>query len=149
MSQPIHILTELGILKSFSVAKKITEKEIKNFFKIHRKKGLTDEAISKLLQENIVQEIKEALETQKIPGLNVPVKFNGKQTKNLKQLATINEFIAQTTKDLKKKKYDKMTLCHFINSVVNIMGLTEHDFEEFHKKNPNNVLDENDEEPIG
>jgi hypothetical protein len=40
-----------------------------------------------------------------------------------------------------------MSLCYFINSMVNILGLQETDFEKFHRQNNNDDDDDDDNEP--
>src|SRR5690348_2556049 len=67
--QPIHILNQLGILSSFSVAKKITEEDIKKCFNKEKKSGKTDAEINKILHQKILGEIQEAIINNQIPGL--------------------------------------------------------------------------------
>jgi len=39
-----------------------------------------------------------------------------------------------------------MSLCYFINSLVNMLGLTEEDFENFHKQNTSSEEADEDED---
>lgn len=146
MDQPVHILTKLGILKSFSIAKKITEEEIIKFFNRYKKIGKTEEEIGELLKTKIFEEIRYAIETKKIPGVILP--DNSPLTKKiLVNLTELNKLMYLTKSALLKKKYDKMSLCYFINSLVNLLGLTEKDFESFHKKMSNEEDTDDDDEP--
>jgi hypothetical protein len=145
--QPIHILTKLGVLASFSIAKKVTEEDINKFFEKYRKLGKDKEQIGELLKEAIFLEIQEALDNQKIPGLIIPT-VSAAKDKFLSSMVDLNKFIISISKVLKDKKYDKMAMCYFINSMVNIFELTEKDFEKFHKKmsHLNNDLSSEDED---
>lgn len=148
MEQPIHILTQMGVLTSFSVAKKVTEGDITEFFKRHKKTGKTEEEIGILLREKIFEEIREALVNKKIPGLLTSVDIISSQAseKMDKNLIELNKLIMVVANKLIEKKYDKMSLCYFINSLVNALGLTEKDFENFHRKMSSQSDDGDDNE---
>ena len=50
----------------------------------------------------------------------------------------MNRLIMIVGHKLSEKKYDKMSLCYFINALVNLLSLTESDFEKFHQQNNGN-----------
>lgn len=147
MNQPIHILNQLGILSSFSVAKKITEKEINTYFNKHKKRGKSDSEIGKMLKNKIVSDIQTAVEQNKIPGLVSHQEFAesiGIDKKVIAKIPEINKLIGILSQKFSEKNYDKMSMCYFINSLVNVLGLTEEDFTKFHQQN-NNEDDDDDE----
>jgi hypothetical protein len=45
-----------------------------------------------------------------------------------------------------EKKYEKMSMCHFIFYLVILLGLSETDFEEFHRKMSNQNNEDEDED---
>lgn len=126
----------MGILTSFSVAKKVTESDISTFFKKHKKNGKSEEQIGNMLRDKIFDEIRDALENRKVPGLLTPVGMLGpKEEEKINQnLAEMNRLLMVIAHKLVEKKYDKLSMCYFINSLVNLLGLTEKDFETFHRK---------------
>jgi len=89
-----------------------------------------------MLRDKIFAEIKDALENQKIPGLLSPVNLGGDKAEEKinKNLAEMNRLLMVIAHKLVEKKYDKLSMCYFINSLVNLLGLTEKDFETFHRK---------------
>ena len=137
-NQPIHILNQMGVITSFSVAKKITEDDIHKFFVRGKKKGLSESDLNKLLQTKILNEIHEAIMEQKVPGLISPQELAeqlGLDKNIAKNVPDLNRLIMVIANKLSEKKYDKMSLCYFINSLVNMLGLTEQDFDKFHEQN--------------
>lgn len=145
MNLPIHILNQLGVLTSFSVAKKITEDDINKYFAKHRKKGRSNSQIGQMLRDKIVSDIQDAIEQNKIPGLisqQEMAEDMGINKKVVAKIPEINKLILVLSQKLSEKKYDKMTLCYFINSLVNVMNLTEEDFTKFHQQNKDDDDDE-------
>ena len=57
----------------------------------------------------------------------------------------MNRLIMIVGHKLAEKKYDKMSLCYFINSLVNLLGLTESDFEKFHRQNSGETDDDDED----
>lgn len=150
MNPPIHILNQLGVLTSFSVAKKITEEDINKYVSKHKKKGKSDTQINKMLRDKIVSDIQEAIVKNKIPGIISQEELAtelGIDKNIVSKLPDINRLITVLSQKISEKNYDKMSLCYFINSLVNVLGLTEEDFTKFHRQNNPNPDDddENDE----
>lgn len=138
MNTPIHILNQLGILTSFSVAKKITDKDINNFFSKHKKKGKSDTQIGEMLREKIVADIQDAVEQNKVPGIVSQTEIAeelGIDKKVIEKIPEITRLVAILSQKILEKNYDVMTQCYFINSLVNTLGLTEDDFNKFHQQN--------------
>lgn len=147
--QPIHILNQMGVITSFSVAKKVTEEDINKFFVKGKKAGKTEREIENLLKERIVKEIHDAIMTQKIPGLLTAqdlAKEIGLSKSVVDNMPELNRLIMVIAHKLSEKKYDKMSLCYLVNSIVNLLGLTEQDFEKFHRHNSKDSETESDDD---
>ncbi len=148
MLNPVHILNQMGVITSFSVAKKVHEDDITKFFAKGKKAGKSVEEMNNLLRDRVLSEIQDAVENRKIPGLLTPeelAKEMGVQQHIITNMPELNRLIMIVGHKLAEKKYDKMSLCYFINSLVNLLGLTEKDFEKFHKKNSPPDDDDNEE----
>ncbi len=133
--QPIHILSQMGVMSSFSIAKKVTEEDIKKYFSIQKKRGKSDKEIGNMLRKHIMEEIQEAIEHNILPGLvNNEDAANelGIDKRAITNMPELIHLITAISQSLLEKKYDKLTLCYFINGMVNILGLQEKDFRKFH-----------------
>lgn len=146
--QPIHILSQMGVLSSFSIAKKVTGEDIKKYFSKQKKGKKSDAEIQNLLKEKIINEIAMAIQTNSVPGLITPqeiakdIGLDGNVVKNVPEL---NRLVAVIVAKLTEKNYDRMSLCYFINSLVNLLGLKEEDFEKFHRGDDDDDDDGDDE----
>ena len=148
MLNPVHILNQMGVITSISIAKKVSEDDIHKFFSRGKKSGKSTEELNNILRDKVLGEIEDAVMHQKIPGLLSPeelAKEMGVQQKVINNMPEMNRLIMIVGHKLAEKKYDKMSLCYFINSLVNLLGLTEQDFEKFHRRNSNDEDDEDDE----
>ena len=135
----------MGVLTSFSVAKKVSEEEIKKYF---GKKKIKGAELEEKMTEKIFSEIERAVQNNEIPGLLSPqelAKSMNMDNSVIEKIPELNKFIMVLSKKFGEKSYDKMSLCYFINSLVNVLNLTEDDFIRFHKKNNIN-MDEPDDE---
>jgi hypothetical protein len=146
----------MGVMSSFSVAKKITEEDISKYFSKHKRAGKSEKQIGEMLRAQIVSDISKAVEKNQIPGIisvdELPENL-GIDKEVVENMPELNRLIIIITNKMAEKKYDKMSLCYFINSIVNMLGLSEEDFNKFHRKNgpvdaeePDDE-DYNDEEP--
>lgn len=138
MNSPIHILNQLGVLSSFSVAKKVTEEDINKYFAKHKRTGKSDTQIGEMLKNKILSEINEAVKSNKIPGILSPQELAesmGMDQKIISNMPDLNKLVMVLANKLVEKNYDKMSLCYFINSLVNVLSLTEDDFTKFHRQN--------------
>lgn len=137
-NQPIHILNQMGVMTSFSVAKKITDEDMHKYFSKQKRTGKSEAQIGAMLQEKILSEIQEAVNDNKIPGLITPQELDqslGINKKVIDKIPDLNRIVMVLVHRLSEKKYDKMSLCYFINSLVNMLGLQEIDFQKFHNQN--------------
>ena len=129
--QTNHILSKEGILTTFSIAKKVTAKDVK---KLREKMKLTKMDANKLhelLRMTIVKDTQKNIKSQKIPGLIISGLEDEEEKKRIMELTYFASMIA---KKLSEKNINKYHSCYIINSIVNMLGLTEDDFDEFHKK---------------
>lgn len=137
-NQAIHILSQMGVMTSFSVSKRIDENELKKFCSKMKNKGLRKSDAYKIFQEKLASEIHQSIEENKVPGLvnaSEVCKENEAENKILKKHPEINRIIVAVASKLIEKNCDKTTLCYFINSLVNMLNLTEDDFDKFHREN--------------
>lgn len=147
MLNPVHILNQMGVITSFSVAKKVSEDDIHKFFSKGKKSGKSTEELNNILRDKVLGEIEDAVIHRKIPGLLSPeelAKEMGVQQNVINNMPEMNRLIMIVGHKLAEKKYDKMSLCYFINSLVNLLGLTESDFEKFHRQNGEHDGDDDD-----
>lgn len=149
--QPIHILDQMGVIISFSVAKKVIEDDIQKFFAKSKKAGKSETEIEKMINEKILGEIQDAIMKQQIPGLLSPqdlIREMGLSKKIVDNMPELNRLIMVIAHKLSEKKYDKMSLCYLINSLVNLLGLQEADFEKFHRQNNKDDDDDDDGDDV-
>jgi len=141
-----HILSKEGILLSFSIAKKITVKDIKRIREAAKNSKVSNKKFQESLRKSIIKEAKKTLDVQKIPGLLLDGVFA--ETEEKKRIMELTYFASIIAKKLSDKKIGKYHSCYIINAIVNMIGLTEEDFDEFHKKFSKfkEGKDENDEQ---
>ena len=147
MLNPVHILNQMGVITSFSIAKKINGDDITKFFSNGKKAGKSVEEMNKLLKERVINEIDDAVTNLKIPGLMTTeelAKQAGVQQHIINNMPELNRLIMIIGNKLIEKKYDRMSVCYFINSLVNFLGLTDQDFEKFHRQN--RIADDDDDD---
>jgi hypothetical protein len=128
-----HILSKMGILKTFSISKKIFDADIKMLktkyskLKIKNKMSFND-----FVKMEIFEQMNEDFEKNRVPGLIV----NDCNAGNINHeiMVDLTQFSSLVAKKLIDKKLNKLYHCFVINSLVNILGLTEKDFDNFHKK---------------
>ncbi len=130
--QPIHILAKAGILASFSISKKITQDEIDSMMKDAKVKGKSEDEVISFVKTKIMKEIIDATQKGTLPGIIL------EKSKNfiipVQAIESLNRMVLVLVQKMKAKKFDKLSLCYFINYLVASLGLTEEDFEEFHRR---------------
>jgi hypothetical protein len=152
MKEPIHILNQMGVMISFSVAKKVTEEDLNKYFSKQKRSGKSEAQLTEMLQDKILCEIHSAIENNEIPGLITLQDFAknlGMDKKVIEKIPELNRLIMVIAQKVADKKYDKMSLCFFINSLVNMLGLTEEDFTKFHRQNNPEPNEEEDDDEYG
>lgn len=142
----MHILSQMGVLSSFSIAKKVTDEDMRKYFSKQRR-GKSESELQELLKDKVMTEIATAIETNAVPGLISPqemAKEAGLDNNVVKNVPELNRLVAVIATKLSEKNYDRMSLCYFINTTVNLLGLTERDFDRFHRSRPENNDDDDD-----
>jgi hypothetical protein len=147
MTTPEHILAKEGILTTFSIAKKVTAKDVKKLRDKIKTAKMDVDKLHELLRMSIIKDTQKDIETQKIPGLIIAGTEAAEEKKRIMELTYFSEKIS---KKLMEKNLDKYYLCYIINAIVNMMGLDEEAFENFHKKfskfkNKENESEDSDE----
>ncbi len=142
-----HVLTKEGILTAFSIAKKISTKDFKKFReKLKNTNKFNSDKFQQLLRNTIIKETQKTIETQNIPGL---ILEGSEELEEKKRIMELTYFASIIAKKLTDKKIDKYHNCYIINCIVNMLQLTEEDFDNFHKKfskfRDGNENDENDD----
>lgn len=132
---PTHLISSLGILTSFSIAKKINKDEVsKESKKIKRIFKESDpEKFQKLLMDALVEKAKKSVENETPPGLIFPEK-NLKKEKLDKFYLELSAISQALTNKFVEQNLSKHQVCFILNAVINLLGLTEEDFLNFHKK---------------
>ncbi len=145
--QPIHLISSLGVLTNFSIAKKINKKEIsKESRRIKRIFKETDpEKFKKLLMDSLIEKTKKSVEIETPPGLIFPKKHPKKEEldKFYLELSAISQALSN---QFVEKKLTKHQLCFILNALINMLGLTEEDFLNFHRRFQKYKDDEFDDE---
>lgn len=95
------------------------------------KKSKNKDEVVALIKEKIMADIIDASRKGNLPGIlleemNPPIP--------VQNVETLNNMVGLLSSKLKNKKVDKLSLCYFINYLVESLGLTEEDFEEFHRR---------------
>ena len=138
LNQPIHILNQMGIMTSFSVAKRVSENYINNYFSRHKKTGKSEKQIEQMLREKILSDIDSAILHNQITGLISPQEIAremGLDKELVKNIPELNTIIMGVKGLIESGHYDKNSLCYVINNLVTILNLTEEDFDKFHSQN--------------
>lgn len=132
---PTHLISSLGILTSFSIAKKINKDEVSKESRKIKKifKESDPEKFQKLLMDALIEKARKSVENEIPPGLIFPKKNLKKQQldKFYLELSAISQAL---TNKFVEQKLSKHQVCFILNAVINLLGLTEEDFLDFHKK---------------
>jgi len=127
-----HILAKEGILTAFAIAKRVTSLDIKQLRDKIKSENPKSELFQELLNKKIFNEIHDAFENQKIPGLLMEkIKDENEEKKRIVELTYFASLMAKKLTDNKVSKYHS---CYVVNAIVNMLGLTEENFDEFHRK---------------
>jgi hypothetical protein len=127
-----HILSKEGILTTFHIAKRVSKKDILRLQDKLKSDKTSDQKLRKLLAKKMAEETKTAFVNQTIPGLIVPGQNIPDEEK--RKMMELTYFASVVAKKIGEKQLSKFHACYVINAMVNILGLTESDFDEFHRK---------------
>lgn len=121
-----HVLAKEGVLTSFSISRKVPANEISKLKAKLNKKIKNPIELQDLIRQTIMKK------NEKVPGLLDSLPNATKDEK--KSLMEMSYFASIISKKLMEKKIDKYQSCYIINSIINMLGLNEQDFDEFHKR---------------
>lgn len=127
-----HILSKEGILTTFHIAKRVSKKDILRLKDKLTSDKTSDQKLRKLLTKKMMEETKTAFINQTIPGLIVAGQSIPDEEK--RKMMELTYFASVVAKKIGEKQLSKFHACYVINAMVNILGLTESDFDEFHRK---------------
>src|SRR4051812_22564839 len=103
-----HILAKEGILTTFSIAKKITARDVKKLREKIKTAKLDADKINELLKMSIIKDTQKDIETKKIPGL---VLEGIEDVEEKKRIMELTYFASMIAKKLSEKNIDKYHSC--------------------------------------
>jgi len=127
-----HILSQMGVLKTFSIARRISEEDIKKFTSQYSKLNKKNLSITDFLRQEMTAKMQDDFINNRVPGLI----FDDVEPTHEEhsKLMDLTQFTSLVAKKMVEKKLNKFYHCFIIHSLVNMIGLTDEDFNEFHKK---------------
>jgi hypothetical protein len=132
---PLHLLRSLGILKSFSISKIINRKEVTKISKQIKKnyKEIDGPTFQKLLSDALIESTKKYINKQPPPGFIFPENDESREEldRYYMELAVISQALSSK---FVEQKLTKDQICFILNATINILGITDEDFESFNKK---------------
>jgi len=148
-----HLIAKHGVLTAFSIARKVSKKDIKQISDKIKKKCKTKEEFNELLQKEVLKTTKYAMTQDFIPGLILPEKNNKQSVKkelaDEKKLMKFNYIANIISKKLMDNKLSKDEICYIILTILSSLGLNDQDFKNFNDKYgtfDENIDDENDDD---
>lgn len=127
-----HILAKEGILTAFMIARRVNSMDVKGLKEKFKGTKIKSDKFQELLTKKILKETQDAFENNKIPGLMTKEVITEQEEK--KRIMELTYFASIMTKKLVDNNISKYHSCYVINAMVNMLGLTEEDFNEFHRK---------------
>jgi hypothetical protein len=127
-----HILSKEGILTTFSIAKRISVKDMQKLRQKIKSNKFDAIKFQNFIKKSIMEDTKQAILSKKIPGLIIPERNVSNKEKEI--IMELTYFASIISKKINEKNIDKYYSCYIINAIVNMLGLTEGDFDEFHRK---------------
>lgn len=147
-----HLIAKHGVLTSFSIARKVSKKDIKEISARIKKKCKNKAEFNDLLQKEVLKTTKYAMNQDLIPGLILPDKDKLNSRKELadeKKLMQLNYISNTIAKKLMDNKLSKDEICYTILTLLSSLGLNDQDFKNFNNKyspNDENYEDDNDDD---
>lgn len=151
-----HLIAKHGILTSFSIARKVSKKDIKEISDKIKKQCKNKDEFNELLQKEVLKTTKYSMNQDLIPGLILPEKSNKNSVKkelaDEKKLMQLNYVANIIAKKLMDNKFSKDEICYLILNLLSSLGLNDQDFKNFNNKyginneNPDEYDDEDDDD---
>jgi hypothetical protein len=136
-----HLIAKHGVLVSFSIAKKLSDANIKKLRARIKRKSKNINHFNQLLKDEITKSTQESIKNDKIPGLileatndysdNQPAKFCNGDEKKIMKLNNMSHTIADKFLDTNLTKDE---ICYVMLYILTTLGLNDTDFRDFHKK---------------
>ena len=127
-----HVLSEMGVLKTFSIAKRVSDADIIVLTEKYNRLKKKNISLTDFMKRAIAKSMQDAFENQTVPGL-IFADFVPTQEDHEKMIA-LTQFASLVSKKLVEKKLGKFYHCFVVNSIVNMLGLSDKDFDEFHRQ---------------
>lgn len=131
-TSPKHLITELGVLKSLSIGKRLSPDKVRDYKSKIKKITKTKEEAESLLNKVILKDAEKTMDTSEVPGMVIE-KPSQKRQNTEKRLIDLTYFASIISKKVTEKKLGKFDRCYLINVLVNMLGLSEEDFDVFHR----------------
>lgn len=131
-SSPKHLITELGVLRSCSIAKKISAERVRTYKRRIKKLAKSKEEAEELLQKVVLRDAQKEIDPSDVPGMIVEVKSNKRQSVE-KKLMDLTYFSSIVSKKANEKELSTFDKCYIVNVLVNMLKLSEEDFDNFHR----------------
>jgi hypothetical protein len=156
-----HLLSENGIMVSFSVAKKIPVDKLKKIHDKIKRMAKNGKNADELFKKEIEKQTKNTLNVNDIPGLITEENVSNNQDedvnqnvktpeitgvfKNEKKVMMLNFFGTSVARKMVEQKFKKDEICFIILTILGSLGIGDNDFKNFHKRNKNvNYLNEDE-----
>jgi len=145
MSQPFrHILAELEVMKTFSIAKRISEEDIAILTEKYHKSRRKDISLTDYLGMTVASQMQEAFLNRTVPGLIFDDDVSEASPEDHQKMMQLAQFASLVAKKLAEKKLSKFFYCFTVHALVNMLGLSDRDFANFHRQF--SELDDDDDE---
>lgn len=132
-----HLIAKHGVLTSFSIARKVSKKDIKEISDKIKKKCKNKDDFNELLQKEVLKTTRYSMNQDLIPGLILPDKSTTNTRKELadeKKLMQLNYISNMIAKKLMDNKFSKDEICYIILTLLSSLGLNDQDFKNFNAK---------------
>lgn len=122
----------MGILKTFSIARRISEEDIKKLTTQYTKLAKKNVPLTEYLKSEMAAKMQDDFVNNRVPGLM----FDDIEPTHEEhsKLMDLTQFASLVAKKMVEKKLNKFYYCFIVHSLVNMIGLTDEDFNEFHRK---------------
>lgn len=129
---PKHLITELGVLKSISIGKRLSPDKVRDYKSKIKKITSTKKDADTLLRQVLTKDAQKKIDTSEVPGMLTDKPSQKRQTTE-KRLIDLTYFASIISKKVTEKNMGKFDRCYLINVLVNMLGLSEEDFDIFHQ----------------
>lgn len=130
---PNHLLSKLGILISFNIARKIKPSQINSIEKKLLKSGLSKKEIDEQLNKKLIEKNEKYFNIYDIPGI-----INVNSHPKIEIDPIIQNHIIESShisvKFFKKNKFTKEHVIFFIQAILHLYGISNKDVDRFKKK---------------